>query len=817
MTVSGGGSRAIHFFGGASILIDGQAASGRATHRHRIALLALLLAHEGHPVTRDKLIAYLWPEKDADGGRNLLKVAVHELRKEFGEAAIRTTGDQLSANPTALDSDIGTFRTALERKDDRNAAAIYGGPFLDGFFLKDAEEFEHWVESERSRLASEYAAALERLAHSAEQRGDTDDALNWFRALTVHDPYQLDAAERLVRALVRGGDSAAAIQFAESFARRRHDDLGIDDDGALMSLARSATGGKRTPPTGAPHQTDSPTAPPGESSIQGFGAQPAWGFAGTDAPPQRRSGWRWVGGAAVAAVAMAIIALARGPSLASIPDRIAIRLIEFKAHEPADRTEGFSARPAAAVRAYLEGEIAYRSSRYADAERAYAKALDIDSTFAIAGMQLALANSWTTINENYGRGRDAALKYPSSLSPRDRAFFKAYFGPDPALGAAKPAPVYLAAWEDVVEKWPHWAEAWYQLGDRYYHYGSLSGLADPLDRARGAFRRALSEDSALAAPLHHLVELYAARRERDELLRTSQRYFALNPAIDRNASAIGWETAIALGDSAWIAAVRANFPQMSREDLTRIGWVTLENGWERTDAVRAESLLVRKSTTTSEREKTFILEWAQALNDGRPGDAHAAAAALGAIFPDHPVGALWDLYASLFGGADAASGNEAALRLAPFASGAPPADHVARDQHHLATCMTGYWRAEHGDPAGATTLLRRLNDDARKDDNNFSLRNARVCGAMLSAAIAVHTHATDASRRVAQLDTILLSERVPPHAILGVATLASARLHVALGEDAAALVAARRREHLTGDPLFLAEELRTEKSLLTKP
>ena len=70
----------------------------------------------------------------------------------------------------------------------------------------------------------------------------------------------------------------------------------------------------------------------------------------------------------------------------------------------------------------------------------------------------------------------------------------------------------------------------------------------------------------------------------------------------------------------------------------------------------AESLLERNATTASEHEKALVLAWGQALNDGRAADAHAAAVALGAVFPDHPVGALWDLYASLFGGADSVSG-----------------------------------------------------------------------------------------------------------------------------------------------------------------
>src|SRR6185503_2959548 len=136
-------------------------------------------------------------------------------------------------------------------------------------------------------------------------------------------------------------------------------------------------------------------------------------------------------------------------------------------------------------------------------------------------------------------------------------------------------------------------EAWYQLGDRYYHYGSLSGLSDADERALTAFRRALSQDSTFAAPLHHLVELYAARGERTELRDASERYFRANPSVDRNASAIGWETAMALGDSAWLRRIRARFDGMPSEELTRIGWVTDANGWPRADAERAASIVDR--------------------------------------------------------------------------------------------------------------------------------------------------------------------------------------------------------------------------------
>jgi hypothetical protein len=353
-------------------------------------------------------------------------------------------------------------------------------------------------------------------------------------------------------------------------------------------------------------------------------------------------------------------------------------------------------------------------------------------------------------------------------------------------------------------------EAWYQLGDRFYHFGGLSGLADASERSRTAFRRALSQDSTFAAPLHHLVEIYAARRETGALRDAGTRYFAANPSVDRNRSAIGWEMAMALGDSAWLRRVRANFDAMPHEDLTRIGWVTDANGWPRADARLAAARAERQATVTSDREKSLVSRFTLAINGGEPAEARRATAALGGIFPDAPVEALWNLYAALFGDGDSALAATAAASLAPFAQSPVAGDHVRRDQHHQAACLEGYWSALRGDVATAQAAAGRVRVDLKAEDNGFARRNAEVCLAMLDATVAQRTRAPDAVARVARLDTMLLSDRVPPHVILAAGTIAAGRLHAALGDTAAALVAARRREHLTGDPLFLSTELREE-------
>ena len=53
-------------FGGLSVEIDGIPATGAAQQRKTLGLLALLAAAGERGLSRDKLIACLWPETDAD-------------------------------------------------------------------------------------------------------------------------------------------------------------------------------------------------------------------------------------------------------------------------------------------------------------------------------------------------------------------------------------------------------------------------------------------------------------------------------------------------------------------------------------------------------------------------------------------------------------------------------------------------------------------------------------------------------------------------------------------------------------------------------
>ncbi|MEW5931935.1 MAG: BTAD domain-containing putative transcriptional regulator, partial [Gemmatimonadota bacterium] len=237
--------------------------AGRAAHRRRLALLALLASSRTGSLTREKIVGYLWPETASGPARHNLSVAKSELRKELGERAFVSTGDELALDPAVVGSDVAEFEAALRAGDDAGAVELYRGPFLDGFYVDDAPAFEQWMHAERDRLALEYAAALERLAERAEAAGDADEAARWWRQAAAHDPCGSRAALRLMRALDAAGDRAAAIRAFAAHAAALREELEMEPEPEVAALAaRLRTAPRPAPPAPAGEPAGEPVVPP---------------------------------------------------------------------------------------------------------------------------------------------------------------------------------------------------------------------------------------------------------------------------------------------------------------------------------------------------------------------------------------------------------------------------------------------------------------------------------------------------------------------------------------------------------------------------
>ena len=209
-------------FGG--LVLSEPAGEAVIPQRRRLALLALLAVAGARGLTRDKVLAYLWSESSSDNARHALEQLLYSMRKQIPEPIIMGV-DPLRLNPVVVEADVAEFARAIEAGNDARAVALYRGPFLDGFFLAGAPEFEHWAEGERTRLAAEHAQALRRLAVEARDLGRQTAELDLWRRIVSDEPLGERGIVGLVRALVEAGDPAGAVRHAREYEERMREEL----------------------------------------------------------------------------------------------------------------------------------------------------------------------------------------------------------------------------------------------------------------------------------------------------------------------------------------------------------------------------------------------------------------------------------------------------------------------------------------------------------------------------------------------------------------------------------------------------------------
>jgi TolB-like protein/DNA-binding SARP family transcriptional activator/Flp pilus assembly protein TadD len=201
-----------------------------------LALLAVLAASGARGRSRDSLLTLFWPDASPERARHSLEQLLYGIRTSVGNDAFLGV-NPVSLNPEVIRSDVMEFGRALAEDRFDDAVAEYRGPFLHGFVLSDALEFEQWADVERARLATAYARALESLAVAAERRSDTRAAVEWWEKRAAHDPYDSRVAQCFMRALDASGNRARAIQHAATHERLLRQELGVQAASEVSALA----------------------------------------------------------------------------------------------------------------------------------------------------------------------------------------------------------------------------------------------------------------------------------------------------------------------------------------------------------------------------------------------------------------------------------------------------------------------------------------------------------------------------------------------------------------------------------------------------
>jgi DNA-binding SARP family transcriptional activator/tetratricopeptide (TPR) repeat protein len=219
-------------FGVLSLTRGGSPVPGTGQQAKPLAMLAFLAAAGPRGATRDKVLGHIWPDLDTARARHSLKQTVYALRRDADQPRIITGSSVLRLDPEAVRADVLEFRRALSNGALEQAATIYTGQFLDGFFLEEEGPFQEWADRERGALAREYREALRTLG----QRAPSGTGLGWWRRLVEEDPLDSSAVHGLMQALVAKGTPGEAIRVARDHAQILWRELEAAPDPAIMLL-----------------------------------------------------------------------------------------------------------------------------------------------------------------------------------------------------------------------------------------------------------------------------------------------------------------------------------------------------------------------------------------------------------------------------------------------------------------------------------------------------------------------------------------------------------------------------------------------------
>ncbi len=196
-------------------------------------------------------------------------------------------------------------------------------------------------------------------------------------------------------------------------------------------------------------------------------------------------------------------------------DRLAAQLLTARQRGPAARASRLAAvttESFPALKAYLDGESAYRDGRVEDASRAFRSAVGEDPGFALAWYRLSIVSAWLVDAEGAAVAAMRAAENAGRLADHDRRLVEAH-----AAYSCGDGELAEGRYQDILSRHPDDLEAWSGLAEAQFHYGPLFGRSRRLSRA--SWQRVVELEPGDFSAHLHLARLDLYDRDFDGLER----------------------------------------------------------------------------------------------------------------------------------------------------------------------------------------------------------------------------------------------------------------------------------------------------------
>jgi tetratricopeptide (TPR) repeat protein len=333
-------------------------------------------------------------------------------------------------------------------------------------------------------------------------------------------------------------------------------------------------------------------------------------------------------------------------SLFVLVDRLTAQVLALGAGARANQLSALTTTNLEALRAYLDGVALFRRGVYQQSTPMLERAVELDSTFALALSALVESDLWHPSTSDMRRVKRLAFANRDRLNPIDQRLLTMRLGS--RYPARTPYDVQIADAEKLVASMPESADAWYFLGDALFHGGRLADLENPEVRAGQAFEKAWRYDSLFAGPISHMTRVAKLAGDTAGQRLWTARMIALDSTAEGVLPA-RWDLIPTIGSRSDKEKAIAGVLQAANwGDLQAI---LFQNSVDSFTLANHPALLERQralAVSPAERIETAVMFYTDRVERGRPDEARQWIDTMLAISPGN--GRVQLLLQSLYGG-----------------------------------------------------------------------------------------------------------------------------------------------------------------------
>lgn len=202
------------------------------------ALVALLMLQENRYMSREKVIAYLWPDSNEEAAKYNLRYNLWLLKKiiisdENGEQFLRITKGYCGINFNynfqcdILNTINFNPNGNYGMRELINLKSLFEGDFFEGHYFNNCDDFNEIIIFQRNKLENCKIKILRKLAELYEEKGNYLGSIEVINEIFSIDPYDENLALKVMSLYISAENRGGAIKFYKNFSSKLMYSLGI--------------------------------------------------------------------------------------------------------------------------------------------------------------------------------------------------------------------------------------------------------------------------------------------------------------------------------------------------------------------------------------------------------------------------------------------------------------------------------------------------------------------------------------------------------------------------------------------------------------